>query len=214
MIAGSATGFGMMGAGMNSFFRSQKEECSLEDWVTSAALGFVAGAATGGVVGAATAGIMGAGVALSTATISQQVGIGAIAGSVGGACQSLASDVERNLLDDENIGAGEMLKNAACSALIGTAVGAAGGAISSRIGGLLAFTDADEVAWTALLRKSGVNSINILLATRNFTARVECRSQNRKKIQTTWLMNSYSTRLKAARKYVDEIDPSRQFHQR
>ena len=151
MIAGSAAGFGLMGAGMNSLVRTQQDEYTLGDWLTSAALGFVAGAAT--------AGIMGAGAALSTAKIGQQVGIGAIAGSVGGACQSLASDVERNLLDGEDIAVGKMLKNAACSAAIGAAVGAVGGAISSRMGGLLASTDADEVVVTAILRKSGVKAL-------------------------------------------------------
>ncbi len=116
---------------------------------------------TGGVVGGATAGIVGAGIALSSATIGQQAGIGAIAGSIGGGSQSVTYDIEQNLLDGKDIGAGKMLRNALSSSVVGTVVGAAGGAISSKVGGFLSSTDADEIVTTALLRKSGVNFINI-----------------------------------------------------
>ncbi len=158
MITGSAVGFGLMGAGPTSLVRSQQDTCTWEDYRKSTTVGFVAGAVTGGALEAATVLIVGAGVALSAATIGQQAVIGAIAGSVGGACQSLASDVERYLLDDEDIGAGKMLKNAMCTAAIGTAVGVAGGAMSSHID-LMESTDADEVIFTAFLRKLGVKAL-------------------------------------------------------
>ena len=189
MIAGSTIGFGMIGAGMSGASRSRKEECTWQDWGISTSVGFAAGALTGGVVGGATAGIIGSGVALSSATIGQQVCIGTIAGSIGGASQSLANDAEQNLIDGKEIGAGKMLTNALCSSAVGTVVGAAGGAITSKVGGFLASTDADEVVAAALLRKSGVSALQsfsesgigtILNSTKNaIEERLDPNSENR-----------------------------------
>ena len=156
MLVGSATGFGFLGAGWSGIFHAISEEFTFKNWLISTALGFGAGALTGGALGAATAGIAGVGAGYMGLSAGQHIGIGAIAGSVGGACQSVASDFERNIIGGENIGPGKFVKNAVCAVVIGAGVGAAGGAISKSCGGFLASTNVDEVAAAAIFKKAGV----------------------------------------------------------
>jgi hypothetical protein len=154
MLAVNALGFGTASAGMSSISRSFDEECKWENWGKSAAIGFVTGAVTGGVLGSMTDGV-----SVANMTAGEHVSMGGIAGSVGGLLQSVGSDIERNLLDGEKIGAAKILKNALCSAAIGAAVGAVGGSISGGAGGFLANTNVDEVAEAAVLRKAGTQGL-------------------------------------------------------
>ena len=149
-------GFGLIWAGLSSGFRIHRLQSKVKDWPVSTLIGILSGAITGVVVEGATEGILGAEAPLSNATMVQQIEIGAIAGTVAGVFQSLASDIENKVLDRKNIGFCKMLKNAFMFAVIGAIVGVVGGAISGATGGLLASTNADEVAIVAFVRKTGI----------------------------------------------------------
>ena len=155
MVTGAVVGFGLTSAGLSSIARSFDDECKWKSWGKSAAIGFTTGALTGGALGGVAGG---AGVALASMTIGQHIGMGAIAGSIGGGLQSVGSDLEK-ILNGEKIGPTKVLKNAVCSAAIGTAVGVVGGAISGSVGGVLANTDVDEVAAAAIFRKAGTQGL-------------------------------------------------------
>ena len=107
----------------------------------------VVGAANSGVTGLATDAVVGVG--SDALTVGQQAGLGAFTGCTNGALSSVAYSIEKVLLDKEEVLAKKYVKDFFDWGKIGSAVGAAGGAITG--GNNLAATHLDEVAEMAVV---------------------------------------------------------------
>ena len=97
------------------------------------AIGGVAGALIGGVTAGITAAMVGIGSAALQATevnMGQYIAVGSATGADGGAVSSVAADVERKIVDGEDISVKKIVAHADLGVVIGAAAGVAGGAVT------------------------------------------------------------------------------------
>jgi len=143
VATGAVFGGGLIGGGLQSLQHtlnknSVVDEFRCKDWLMKAGIGFVGGAVTGGAaagITAAVTGIGGAAMESAAITAGQYMGIGAATGATGGVATSLSSDAGRKFVDEENITWKQVIGHATCGALVGTAAGLAGGAVTKTIVG-------------------------------------------------------------------------------
>ncbi|XP_022796041.1 uncharacterized protein LOC111334544 [Stylophora pistillata] len=144
VAVGGVFGGAITGAGIQSLQHTVNkrsvvtEECNTKQWLLKAGIGLISGAAIGGAAVGITAGVVGLGSSAmesAVVTAGQYMGTGVGTGAVGGAVSSIASDIGRKFVDGEKVS----LKQAACRATFGAAIGAtegiAGGVVSKAIVG-------------------------------------------------------------------------------
>ena len=128
----------MIGGGIQSSLRavsrgSIENGCDTKKYLTSMVIGGVAGALIGGAAAGITAAMVGIGSAALQATevtMGQYIAAGSATGAAGGAVSSVAADVERKIVDGEDISVKKMLVHATLGVVIGAAAGVAGGAVT------------------------------------------------------------------------------------
>ena len=129
----------MVGGGIQSSLRAVSREsiengCDTKKYLTSMAIGGVAGALIGGAAAGITVGMgMGIGSAALQATevtMGQYIAAGSATGAAGGAVSSVVADLERKIVDGEDISVKKIVAHAVLGAAIGAAAGVAGGAVT------------------------------------------------------------------------------------
>ena len=143
VICGGVFGGGSVGAGLQSLQHTLKAEsvvdgCSFEDWRRKAGIGFVSGAVTGGAAVGITAALTGIGsAALESAVVTagQYMGSGTATGAVGGMASSLAADAGRRFVDGKDVTLKQAGFRVLCGAVVGSAAGVAGGAVTKAVVG-------------------------------------------------------------------------------
>ena len=156
-VVGAVAGMGLIGGALQGGSRAVlNKKCDTKDFLYSTALGAIVGASTGAVTGVLSS-VAAATVGNAVLSTGQQAAIGIAAGVTNGSLSSIAKNIERIVLDKEEISSKKMLKDAAAGAILGGAIGGAGGAIAGAINASATqyLDEAAEVAAVAASRKIG-----------------------------------------------------------
>lgn len=147
VVAGALIGGGVQSGIRTTNRDSVVDGCDFKKYLMSLGIGAIGGAALGG----AGAGIFGALGGAGNAAV-QYLASGTATGSVGGVISSVANDIDKKLVSEEDVTWKQVLCHAVAGGFFGGAVGLAGGAVTYRIVGAALAASAGSVEQKVLRR--------------------------------------------------------------